>query len=553
MMTFRKILMVLVFWGFLPQGALHAQNINDLQDAIKELRREFQDLQKLTLGQSPDDTTINRVGDRLASQVYEQIQAIDARMGELSANLFTKVGDSENTLLDLSGRLETLEGQIQKSEQTFTKYGKDAEFRFQSLQDDLKALKDLVAKAEKVAQLAKQFTALSEQTTAHKTMLTTQQALVDSQTETINEQGKVVQDLLSKLNQVTQENAQLKQELTQQQQKIDQLNAKISGDIATIKQQQAIFAGQQQLMAQMIGKTFNSQSARGNDKSLSGVNQSDSVAQKSDASTPQKETQNPIEEKTDKKASLDSSTTEALNKPEKTTSPTGEKSVQPVKTDGASSEQSVGDGNASTKAEKPKAQNESPAESPAESPTQSSAQPQAESSGADGVDSKQISQKLTLDSDKVKEQALKKVTQEQEKPTPQFASATEHYKTAIDLMGQEKFKEAEDLFRAFIKIYPNDESVDDAKYFLAGILVDRGESAEGGKLYLDIYSSHSNSNRLSGSLLKLARLYKDGDRIDVACQVLGVLTDSYKDKQYGVTVQRDLRTAESLRFDYKCS
>ena len=129
-----------------------------------------------------------------------------------------------------------------------------------------------------------------------------------------------------------------------------------------------------------------------------------------------------------------------------------------------------------------------------------------------------------------------------------YDNSEAHYKKAVDLMSTDKLADAEVLFIEFIKQYPDDKSVDDAKYQYARLLVLRGQNASAGKLFTDIYENHPKSNRRPASLVELARLYEGAGNVNNACAILDVFNDQFASEK----TTRTGKIATRLYKGYKC-
>ena len=399
-----------------------------LADDIKRLRRDLRDLQQLMLQKSGNNDAVERIKTDVSGSVYEQMNTLDATVG------------------DVAKRLENIEGDSLGFNKKFEKLSKDLEFRLQQLSDQLGAVSEKVDKGEKVDAVSQDVVKLNE-------IVMNQQALIKSQAEALQRQTEAIEQLTAQVKTALENSNKAMSNsdtaVTNSNQALANLEAvsKTTADVA-----KALKVKQTKAKVAKATKTEPTAKAT-------------KPAQTPDANAGDKS-------KTDQvaKADTDKGTKKA---PEKT-------------------------------AEKPKAPQE------------------------------------PLDTTKVAGRSADLQTQYD---TPQA-----HYKKAVDFMSSDKLADAEVLFMEFINQYPNDESVDDAKYQYARLLMLRGQNASAGKLFTDIYENHPKSNRRPDSLVELARLYKGAGNVNNACAILQVFKDQFTEQK----TSRSGRYATRLYKDYNC-
>ena len=142
----------------------------------------------------------------------------------------------------------------------------------------------------------------------------------------------------------------------------------------------------------------------------------------------------------------------------------------------------------------------------------------------------------------------KKVAGQSEDLKTKYDTAEAHYKAAVDAMSVDNLANAEALFVEFIKQYPGNTSIDDAKYQYGRLLALRGQNADAGQLFTDIYENYPKSNRRSSSLIELAKLYNGAGKVKNACGILDVFNDQFQ----GEKDTRDGKYVARLYKEYGC-
>ena len=115
------------------------------------------------------------------------------------------------------------------------------------------------------------------------------------------------------------------------------------------------------------------------------------------------------------------------------------------------------------------------------------------------------------------------------KPASRLPQGTpqEQYNSAFALLRQGDNSEAEQAFREFIAIHPNDALVSNAKFWVGAIQLARNENEKAAATFLDAYQKHPKGNKAPDSLLKLGTVLTNLGQKQEACAVFVQLNKEF--------------------------
>ncbi|WP_189427309.1 tetratricopeptide repeat protein [Devosia pacifica] len=109
----------------------------------------------------------------------------------------------------------------------------------------------------------------------------------------------------------------------------------------------------------------------------------------------------------------------------------------------------------------------------------------------------------------------------------QSADASAQFNAGYEAMMSGDFAFAEDQFRQFVALYPDDERSAEAANWLGASLLEQGENQQAAEVLLDAYETQPESPRAPDLLLQLSTaLAREGER-DAACRTLNAIPDRF--------------------------
>jgi tol-pal system protein YbgF len=131
---------------------------------------------------------------------------------------------------------------------------------------------------------------------------------------------------------------------------------------------------------------------------------------------------------------------------------------------------------------------------------------------------------------------------------PANPEAQAQYKSGYDAVTRGDYSTAADIFKKFIKAYPDDPQAPDATNWLGEALLEQHDYVDAADVLVKGYKAYQDSPRAPDMLLKLGIALAGAQQTDAACKTFGLLKQKYS----GTTAAFKNRLRDEMAKD-KCS
>ncbi len=130
------------------------------------------------------------------------------------------------------------------------------------------------------------------------------------------------------------------------------------------------------------------------------------------------------------------------------------------------------------------------------------------------------------------------------KPADYGLTAQELYERAFGLLRQANYDDAEKSFSTFIKKYPQDKLIDNAKYWHAETYYVRAKFGDAAVAFAEAYQQNPKGTKAPDSLLKMAMSLGAIEKIEDACSALAALKSKYPNAAPTIRARADQERAK---------
>ncbi len=130
------------------------------------------------------------------------------------------------------------------------------------------------------------------------------------------------------------------------------------------------------------------------------------------------------------------------------------------------------------------------------------------------------------------------------KPADYGLTAQELYERAFGLLRQANYDEAEKSFSTFIKKYPQDKLIDNAKYWHAETYYVRAKFGDAAVAFAEAYQQNPKGTKAPDSLLKMAMSLGAIEKTEDACSALSALKSKYPNAAPTIRARADQERAK---------